>query len=651
MDISIIIVSYNVRYFLEQLLHSIYKSKGNLHIEVIVVDNHSSDDTISMVGEVFPEVTCISNSENKGFSVANNQGISLAKGKYVLFLNPDTLIAEETLIKVFDYMQSNPQVGALGVRMVDGSGRFLPESKRGLPTPAAAFYRFSGIHKIFPKSERFNRYYMGHIGEFEKARVEVLTGAFFFCRKSILDQIGGFDEHFFMYGEDIDLSYRFSKAGYDLVYFPETTIIHYKGESTTKESAKYIKNFYEAMIIFAEKHFSKGYSPLVRLTLKIAVYFKAFSSGLMAFLKKKAWILVDTLVITAVLFGIKTGWAILYHRDPDYYRGIFEKTNYPIFLITWLTTFYLSGVYDKPKSLSKLIHGLWLGLLVNGLIYGMLDPGYRPSRPILLLGFVGLLLLIPLTRILYYHWICKEWIVGSGMHKKIGIIADPNEYERITNLISYADPNVHIAGRISLEYELPTLTDDTLGNLNDLNSIVRFHRLQEIVVAARNLGATKVMQLMNELGDKCQFKIASIASESIVGSKSKNKVGELYTQEIQYRLNLPEWRRKKRLLDLILSLIVLVSSPIIIWFFKHKMQLLSNAFLVLAGRYTWVGYSSIPHLTYLPSLKPAIIRGMMSDNKQVASNYDAAYARYYDIYTDLELFFGRIHQWGQYPNL
>jgi len=257
MKLSVIIVNYNVKYFLEQCLHSVRKSVKDVDAEVFVVDNNSVDGSVEMVREKFPEVLLIANKENTGFSKANNQAIERSKGEYTLLLNPDTLVEDDTFKKIVKFMDSHPDAGGLGVKMVDGKGNFLPESKRGLPTPSVAFYKIFGFSRLFPKSKIFGKYHLGYLDKDETNEVEILSGAFMLLRKSVLDKIGLLDETFFMYGEDIDLSYRIIQAGYKNYYYPEARIIHYKGESTKKSSVNYVMVFYRAMIIFAEKHFSQ----------------------------------------------------------------------------------------------------------------------------------------------------------------------------------------------------------------------------------------------------------------------------------------------------------------------------------------------------------------------------------------------------------
>jgi len=219
------------------------------------VDNNSVDGSEEMVKEKFPGVCFIANKENVGFARANNQAISRSTGEFILLLNPDTVVEEDTFIKCIRFMDEHPEAGAMGVKMLDGKGNFLPESKRSFPTPTVAFYKAFGLSRLFPRSKTFARYHLGHFSENETHEVEVLSGAFMFIRKSAIDKAGLLDENFFMYGEDIDLSYRITQGGYKNYYFAESNIIHYKGESTKKSSVNYVFVFYRAMIIFAKKHF------------------------------------------------------------------------------------------------------------------------------------------------------------------------------------------------------------------------------------------------------------------------------------------------------------------------------------------------------------------------------------------------------------
>lgn len=288
MDISVIIVSYNVRVYLRQCLDSVWASvrRSMLDVEVFVVDNNSTDNSVGYIRSCFtsdkyPNLSIIANRCNVGFGRANNQAIRKAKGKYILFLNPDTIITENTLRECFDFAETKEKVGAIGVKMLSANGVFSMESRRGLPTPWVAFCKMSGLGHLFPKSKVFGKYYMRYLDKECPAKIEIVSGAFMFCSKDALNICGNFDEQFFMYGEDIDLSYRFMLGGYANWYYP-TPIIHYKGESTHKGSYKYVHTFYEAMLLFFQKHF-----PTTSFAISLPVKTAIIAQACMALIKQQ----------------------------------------------------------------------------------------------------------------------------------------------------------------------------------------------------------------------------------------------------------------------------------------------------------------------------------------------------------------------------
>lgn len=273
MKLSVIIVSYNVKYYLEQCLSSLMRAIEGMEAEVYMVDNHSKDGSVEYLSERFPSVHVIDSLHNLGFARANNLAIRKSSGEYVLLLNPDTVVGEHTIQEAVGFMDSHDDTGALGVRMLETTGVSAMESRRGLPSPMVAFYKMTGLCARFPKHRRLGHYYMGGLPWDKPARIEVVSGAFCLLRRVALDKVGLLDEDFFMYGEDIDLSYRVLKGGYHNYYLP-STILHYKGESTQKSSFRYVHVFYEAMLIFFRKHYA-GMSFLLSLPIKAAIYGKA----------------------------------------------------------------------------------------------------------------------------------------------------------------------------------------------------------------------------------------------------------------------------------------------------------------------------------------------------------------------------------------
>jgi len=274
LKLSIIIVSYNVRFYLEQCLNSLYRAINGIDADIYVVDNHSKDSSVEYLRKRFSHVNFIASNHNLGFSRGNNVAIRQSEGEYVLLLNPDTFVGETTIKESIDFMDAHPDAGALGVCMINRDGTKAMESRRGVPTPIVSFYKMVGLCAKFPRNKQFGRYYMGYLPWDEPCEIEIVSGAYCMLRRSALDKTGLLDEDFFMYGEDIDLSYRILKAGYKNWYLP-SKILHYKGESTQKSSFRYVHVFYDAMLIFFRKHFGH-LSFWLSIPIKIAIYLRAF---------------------------------------------------------------------------------------------------------------------------------------------------------------------------------------------------------------------------------------------------------------------------------------------------------------------------------------------------------------------------------------
>ncbi|MFB9076907.1 glycosyltransferase family 2 protein [Flavobacterium procerum] len=274
MELSVVILNYNVRYFLEQCVLSVQEAITAIDAEIIVVDNNSSDESVSMMKEKFPHVKLIENKENFGFPKGNNIGFRQAKGKYICILNPDTVVAEDTFIKILAFAERQNNLGIIGCKLIDGRGEFLPESKRGIPTPWVAFTKIFSLYKIFPRTKLFNQYYAQHLDENETGKVDILVGAFMFLEKKLYEDLNGFDENCFMYSDDIDLSYRSLQMKKDNFYFHETTVLHYKGESTIKDE-EYMKRFQESMNFFYQKHFKKSW--FFSVFIKIGAFLFSFA--------------------------------------------------------------------------------------------------------------------------------------------------------------------------------------------------------------------------------------------------------------------------------------------------------------------------------------------------------------------------------------
>ena len=519
MMLSIIIVNYNVEHFLHQCLKSIEKATKTIETEIFVVDNNSIDNSVNMLRKSFSYVNLILNNENQGFSKANNQAIKQANGKYILLLNPDTILQENTLVETISFLENNQNAGALGVKMIDGNGSFLPESKRSLPTPSIAFYKIFGLSNLFPKSKKFGQYHLNYIDENEICEIDVISGAFFMMRRKIIKEIGMLDETFFMYGEDIDLSYRIQKAGYKNFYFPKTSIIHYKGESTKKTSVNYIFMFYKAMIIFVKKHYvTKKAKPLI-LTINIAIFLRALISILKRFFIRLIQPLADALIIFLGIYYLQKIWATKYFLNENYYSDNFLQYAMPIYLFCWLLGVYMQNGYKKPTEPLKAAKGVIFGTIIILITYGLLPETLRYSRALILLGALWTIVTLTLFR-----YIVNSLTKNNITFKRIGVVAEKEEYERITKIIKNSHPNIKFIGQINTDKK----NIDSLGNIKQLNEVLKIHKLNEIVFSAKDVDADEIMQHMSNISNHLSIKISPSESTFIIGSNSIHTQGDLY---------------------------------------------------------------------------------------------------------------------------
>lgn len=590
-QLSIIIVNYNVKYFLEQALRSVRKALEGIDGEVFVVDNASNDGSVALVQERFPEVKLIANTKNVGFSVANNQAIRQSEGKYILLLNPDTVVEEDTFRKTLAFMEAHQEAGGLGVKMIDGKGNFLPESKRAFPSPKVAFFKAFGLSALFPRSKTFARYHLGHLPEDDINEVEVLAGAFMLLRKEVLDEIGLLDETFFMYGEDIDLSYRIVLAGYKNYYFPDTRIIHYKGESTKKGSLNYVKLFYQAMVIFAEKHASGGQAQFFSLFIHLAIYFKAFLH-LISRLFRQSWpMLLDAILIYGGIYFLQDFWATQVRNSPDYYPTEYLAIIVPIYIAIWLVTIYFSGGYDRPLKISKAIRGLFFGTLIILALYGLVDEQYRFSRAIILLGAAWAVVEVVLTRLLHHFAQYKNFNLETSRVKNQLIVGYPEEGQRVLGLLKQTGVYAQYVGLVTPTPQAGK-REDILGDLEELEDIVKVFEVDEVIFCAKDVPAQTIIRYITLLGNGLEYKIVPEESLSIIGSNSKNSAGDLYAIDVNLQIATPMSKRNKRVLDLLFCLLLLLLSPVMA-FITPLGGLLRNVLQVLIGQKTWVGYAPI----------------------------------------------------------
>ena len=632
-QLSVIIVNYNVAFFLEQCLNSVVKASKNLAIEVYMVDNNSIDESVEMVQSKFPMVKVIANKENVGFSKANNQAIRISDAKYVLLLNPDTLVEEDTFAKTIEFMDEHPEAGGLGVRMIDGKGVFLPESKRGLPTPSVAFYKIFGLSKLFPKSKKFGQYHLGHLSEFETHEIDILSGAFMMMRSSALDQVGLLDEAFFMYGEDIDLSYRIQLGGYKNFYFPKTQIIHYKGESTKKSSVNYVFVFYKAMVIFAQKHFSQKNAKLFSFFIHLAIYLRASLAIGSRILKQIFLPLIDLTILYFGLYALTEQW----ERANIAFPEAIINHLIPVYLTVWTLGLLVVGAFKNPISWKKLFIGILLGTFVILAFYALLPKNFQFSRLFILLGASWISLYFLISRIYLHFAIGKRFTLNKIRQKRYAIIGSEHEFSRISNILTQSQPFIE-----SIEYI--ALNKNThlshLGDVSQLDQIVFIHKINELIFCAKDFTSSEIINFMSKLElPDVDFKIAQPDTDFLIGSNSIDTAGDLYVMQIN-AITKKENQVNKRIFDVSAALTLCIVSPILLLKIKNKPQLYRNLFAVIKNQKSLIGFHQVKNNHGLPLIKKGILNPMdllPFYDEQIIDKMNIIYARDYNLLKDFKI--------------
>ena len=643
MDLSVIIVNYNVKFFLEQCLHSVYNSSKNLLAEIFVVDNNSVDGSCQMVREKFPEVKLVENKSNYGFAKANNQAIKRAKGKYILLLNPDTVVEEKTFEECISFMEDHADAGSMGVKMIDGKGKYLPESKRSLPTPAVAFYKTFGLAALFPRSRIFGKYHLGYLDKEKTHHVEVLPGAFMLIRKSVLEVTGCLDEDYFMYGEDIDLSYRISMAGYKNYYYPGTTIIHYKGESTKKSSINYVMVFYRAMMIFARKHFTRNNAKFFSFLINIAIYMRAAASIFRRFIINSINPLLNVIVIYAGYYFILPFWENYVFQKSGTYPKEYLLFVVPSYILIWTISIYLSGGYERHIKTGNIFRGVLFGTLVILVIYALLPEQFRFSRALIVIGTIWTListfsirLLLSIVNGEYF----KLEIVREK--KRIIIVGDKSESKRVFSILEQSNIKPELVGKV-----FPDTKESNggfIGNISQIEEIVAINKADEIIFCSKNISSQEIINIMLHFTNTdVDFKIAPPESLSIIGSNSINTAGELYVlnlNTISRTIN----QRRKRFLDALISMVLIIISPVLIVFIKHPGTMIKNLIFVFIGKYTLIGYHGkmIEETDNLPFLKKGILSPVDALKNSTLKNgiiekMNLLYAKDYKVFNDMNI--------------
>ena len=623
MKLSVIIVNYNVKYFLKQCLASVYGSDrrladgSELELDVWVVDNDSVDGSMEMVRRDYPQVHVIENHENVGFARANNMALAKSTGDCMLLLNPDTVVERDTFARCTNFMAEHPDCGGLTVKMVDGKGNFLRESKRGFPSPTASFYKISGLTRLFPHSKRFAAYYMGHLGEDDINEIEILPGAFLMIRREVYDKIGGLDESYFMYGEDIDYSWSIKLAGWKNYYLPTTRIIHYKGESTRKGSMNYVYTFYNAMAIFVRKYFSGKDARLFNLLLQVAIWMRATLAWMQRIAQRVAVPLADFLLAYGGFVLIKAMWENVKWGGAEYYPAEYTLLVIPLYILILMCSSWLGGGYDKPVRIGRIVSGVGTGLLLLLAFYSLLDESQRYSRMLLVLGSVWTLMSTLIVRVLLSVNNVKGYTLRAHTRGTILAVGTKAETARLREL--YAS--------MGMATDKLAVTDDT--DARHLQDIIRIEHADEVVFCGCDI--RHVIELMAHLRTTgVEYKIAPSESDYIIGSESVLSPDDLYIADLN-TISTDTSRRRKRLFDIGTAMALLLLSPLLFWFQKRKGNYFGHCLSVLVGSLTWVGYTN--HRGVFTAAD--MLRGDVTE--QLRERLTLRYMRHYSTATDFTI--------------
>ena len=678
-DISLVIVNYNVKEFLSNLLISVDKASAGLNLEIFVVDNNSSDGSIPYLKQRFPGVHYIENRENLGFGKANNQAIERAKGKYTLLINPDTLIEEDTLRVLFAHMESHLQTGACGCKILNPDGSFADESRRTVPTPWTALGKVLGLSNLFPKSKFFAGYYMNWLDENTPSSVPVISGSFMFFRTDVLIELGGFDEQFFMYGEDVDLCYRLTQSGRNIDYVPQTSIIHYKGESTKKDNIDYIIIFNKAMYQFFEKHYSYSYTLLFRFVILSGIVIR----GVLGYLKtliKRLWNpIVDLLILNALVFS---AFLIRYGIQPE---NLFNeyKPRYLVYNVIIAILYIVAGkyydLYGKKKHSAAAVLKATLFAIIGTAVITYFLREYAFSRWILVSAALSGALILSSMRLLRKNLKRNQpFSTGQFQPTRILIVGlNDKTAELIRKIRTRVDWNYHIAGIVQTDSNEQIAEVEgvpVVGKLSQISSISKYHQAGQMFFLVDAVSHEQVLHVMSQLQDRdIIFKIVPNTLDYIIGKSNVEYLDNIPLVDVQL-LYYSTWNQfAKRNLDLVIAvplfilLLPILGLPWILFsrkreahkFYRNEqnyftLKLLPDAYpsslnflsklgYVISGDLSMVGSPLIADQNQsLLYYKHGItglrqLRGSLLADQSEAEQIDLHYLQSYSIWLDLDI--------------
>ncbi len=534
MDISVIIVNYNVKYYLEQALLSIKEAAKDFETEYIVVDNASQDGSAEYVRQNFPWVQLIANNDNVGFGRANNQGLKLAKGRYLLVLNPDTVVSEDSLKLLIEYMDSHTDIGAITPKLLDKEGRLEASCRRGFPSPFASFSKITGLASIFPKSRLFAQYTLTYLDPDLPHDVDSICGAFMLVRREVYLKVGGFDEDYFMYGEDVDWSYRIKLAGWRIFYLPEAQVIHYKGESSLRSPIDTRRAFYNAMHLFVKKHFARKTQYTLAL-IRLGIVLSEIIDWVKRYYTRLKAPAADILLLN---IGISLGRLVKYGPQSIVHPKIVVPNL--IYSLGLAGLFAALGVYGKKKySLNTVFLAAMAGSAFI-FTFTYFFKQYAFSRLVLLVTAVFIAIALP-----GWRWMLRKFTRTGGFREW---------FKRRALLVGVDELTERIAAKAAVEAGYPFKVIgfietshrflgekrggvEVIGSSDELSRLIKKLDIEEVVFSGKSLSYGEIMKYVGQLGGNVGFKVVpESALESANGEMPFLELGFIRKPKILSRL-------------------------------------------------------------------------------------------------------------------
>lgn len=648
MDLSIIIVNYNVKEFLLNLLDSLYKALNEYESEIIVVDNASDDGSVELVRSRFPKVKLIENKSNLGFGAANNQALEVAKGKYLVLINPDTIVKEDTFTKLIDFLQDNPEAGMVGCKVLNPDGTLQLPCRRSFPGPWTSFTKITGLSKLFPKSKLFAKYNLTYLDEDETYEVDAISGSFMMMRREVYEKTKGFDPQFFMYGEDLDLCYRTQKEGYKVYYVHTTEIIHYKGESTKRSSIDETKVFYDAMHLFVRKHFSSFF--VVELILQSAIFFRklfAFSN-------------LYRLAIAAIIIDFVLGIISFFLAENIYlnerWKGFPEFTKPWIYIVPTFIQVSISALMKSYKkegfSVLRSIISLFVGLMViTSLTFFFKQFAF--SRAVVLIAYTLLFFSFTFWRIIAKS-IFKVGLSTNERKNRTLIVGTTEKALTLTKKLKSSLTSIHhiigLVGTSSKSIGEEIQNFSVVGSLENIKKVIQENKIDKVIFSSDDITFNQMFGVVaNCQGLNVEFMVAGTDMDYLVGKSSVTMLEDIPLLKVYYNVSSFPYQLAKGIFDFVLSsAILLLVYPLI--YSRNKLtkratrfsQFILNTPKVFTRKYSFVGPETESYFEGLYLGKKGLtglwnVESIDRNDEEEKRKLDIFYAKNQNVWLDIEI--------------